>query len=78
MPRIFENPNHWRQRAEEARGVAAHCNNSETRKLMLGIALAYDDLAERANSAGNSTKPRLTSRTNRSSTRRSWQRLLPS
>ena len=49
MLRIFENPEHWRQRAEEARGIAAECNDLETTHLMLGLALAYDDLAERAN-----------------------------
>ena len=49
MLRIFENQEHWRKRAEEARGIAAECNDLETTHLMLGLALAYDDLAERAN-----------------------------
>jgi hypothetical protein len=48
MARIFENPDHWRQRAKEARGIAADCDDLETSHLMLGLALAYDDLAERA------------------------------
>lgn len=48
MARIFENPDHWRQRAEEARGIAADCDDLETSRLMVGLALAYDDLAERA------------------------------
>jgi hypothetical protein len=48
MARIFENPDHWRQRAEEAREIAVGCDDLETSHLMLGLALAYDDLAERA------------------------------
>ena len=49
MARIFENPGHWRKRAEEAREIASDCSDLETTHLMLGLALAYDDLAERAN-----------------------------
>ena len=48
MLRISENPDHWRLRAREARDIAAHCSDLETTHLMLGFALAYDDLAERA------------------------------
>ena len=44
----LEDPDHWRQRAEEARGIAVDCDDLETSHLMLGLALAYDDLAERA------------------------------
>ena len=48
MARIFENPDHWRQRVEEARGIATGCDDLEMTQLMLELALAYDDLAERA------------------------------
>ena len=46
--RIFENPDHWRQRAEESRAIAAQFDDPDTRRMLLGLAAAYEGLAERA------------------------------
>jgi hypothetical protein len=44
----FGNPNHWRQRANEARGLAKHLANPEARQAMLRAAEHYESLAQRA------------------------------
>jgi hypothetical protein len=41
-------PNHWRQRANEARGLAKHLANPEARQGMLRAADHYESLAKRA------------------------------
>ena len=46
--RIFENPAHWRQRAEETRVIAADLTDPMGKQMLLGVALAYDSLAVRA------------------------------
>ena len=48
IPPHFDDPKHWRQRAEEVRVLAEQMNTERTRKLMLKIADDYDDLAVRA------------------------------
>ena len=48
IPLHFDDPKHWRQRAEEVRVLAEQMNTERTRKLMLKIADDYDDLAVRA------------------------------
>jgi hypothetical protein len=41
-------PEYWRQRAEEARAIAAQMMDAHTRAVMLGIAQDYEKLAEHA------------------------------
>jgi hypothetical protein len=48
MPRVIDNPEHWRARAEESRTLAEQMNDAEARRIMLGIADSYEFLAERA------------------------------
>ena len=44
----FNNPDHWRHRAEEARVLAEQMSDEIARKTMLKIADDYDKLAVRA------------------------------
>jgi hypothetical protein len=44
----MDNPNHWRNRAEEARVQADQLNEPQARKIMLDAAADYDRLAQRA------------------------------
>ena len=44
----FNDPEHWRQRAKEARGLAEQMSDETSRKMMLKIADDYDKLAARA------------------------------
>ena len=46
--RLMDDPNHWRNRAEEARAQAEQLNEPQARKIMLDAAADYDRLAERA------------------------------
>jgi hypothetical protein len=48
MPRVINNPEHWRARAEESRTLAEQMNDAEARRIMLGTADSYGFLAERA------------------------------
>jgi hypothetical protein len=41
-------PRHWRDRAEEARAMADHMHDPETKRQMREIAEGYERLAERA------------------------------
>jgi hypothetical protein len=45
---IFDDPEHWRQRAEQARALAEQMNDTASREMMLGIAKDYERLAEQA------------------------------
>jgi len=45
---MFDDPEHWRQRAEEARVLAEQMSDAASREMMLGIAKDYERLAERA------------------------------
>ena len=42
---ILNNPQHWRDRAEEARAVADQLDDPDARRTMLGIADEYERLA---------------------------------
>jgi hypothetical protein len=44
----FNDPEHWRQRAEEARVLAEQMNDETSKQMMLRIADDYDKLAVRA------------------------------
>ncbi len=48
MPSLFEDPDHWRSRAEEARAIAGEMRDAQSKQMMLEIAVGYDRLAERA------------------------------
>jgi hypothetical protein len=45
---IFDDPKHWRQRAEQARVLAGQMSDATSREMMLGIAQDYERLAEQA------------------------------
>jgi hypothetical protein len=45
MPIIFDTPGHWRERAEEARTMAASVKDREVRRAMLDVAESYEKLA---------------------------------
>jgi len=46
--RSFNDPKHWRERAEEARAHAGQMTDPEAKRMMLGIAEDYEKLARRA------------------------------
>jgi hypothetical protein len=49
MPyRSFNDPKHWRERAEEARAHAQQMTDPEAKRMMLTIAEDYEKLARRA------------------------------
>ena len=50
MPNVphFNDPEHWHQRAEEARILAESMQDATAREMMLKIADDYDQLAVRA------------------------------
>jgi hypothetical protein len=48
MASLFEDPDHWLSRAEEARAIADEMQDRRSRRIMLAIAVGYDGLAERA------------------------------
>jgi hypothetical protein len=46
-------PQHWRDRADEARANAARLTDLDSRRLMLEIAATYDQLAKKAEDGGS-------------------------
>jgi D-serine dehydratase len=48
MPKSFDDAEHWRRRAEEARAHADQMSDEKSREMMLGIAVDYERLAARA------------------------------
>jgi len=47
-PSATQDPDYWRNRAEEARAVAAQMTDAHTKAVMLTIAQDYEKLAKRA------------------------------
>jgi hypothetical protein len=45
---VLDDPEHWRNRAEEARSVAEQLPDAESKRTMLRIASDYERLAEHA------------------------------
>ena len=45
---VFDDPKHWRERAEQARALAGQMSDAASKEMMLGIAKDYERLAERA------------------------------
>jgi hypothetical protein len=45
---IFDDPKHWRQRAEQAHALAGQMSDAASKEMMLGIAKDYERLAEEA------------------------------
>jgi hypothetical protein len=48
MPDAFGTPEHWLQRATEARSMAEGIEDSEAKRAMLAIAENYERIAKRA------------------------------
>jgi hypothetical protein len=46
--KLFHDPHHWRDRAEDARRLAAEIIDPPSRRTMLKIAESYESLARRA------------------------------
>ena len=48
MRTIYDDPEHWKERAEEARATAGYTRDPEAKSTMLRIADEYDRLARLA------------------------------
>lgn len=54
---FINDPEHWRNRAEEARTLADQMNEEPSKQMMLRIAAEYDRLAERAELRAQGASP---------------------
>jgi CHASE3 domain sensor protein len=62
VPLLYNDPEHWRERAEDARALARLMSDPVGKEVMMEIADSYDRLAARAverlaQSSQGSTKP---------------------
>jgi hypothetical protein len=48
MPHRIDTARRWRAQAEDARTISSQLTNPESKRLMLGIALCYVQLAQQA------------------------------
>jgi hypothetical protein len=53
---FIDDPNHWRQRAEEMRTLADHMRDETSKKMMFRIAEDYELLAKRAEQRAGARK----------------------
>lgn len=51
MPKLTNDPKHWRDKAEEARAVAAQLRSEQARQHLIACAKAYERLAKLAEEA---------------------------
>jgi hypothetical protein len=56
-PTSFNDPAHWRQRAQEARGIADQLDDPAAKRAMLEIAQSYEQLAAIAEKRAIAGKP---------------------
>ena len=57
MTSFINDPEHWRNRAEEARTLAEQMNDEMSKQTMLRIAADYERLAERAELRARGASP---------------------
>jgi hypothetical protein len=57
MPKLSDDPGHWRKLAEEARAQAEEFTEDWKRRIMLRIARDYERLAEEAEEAAPKPAP---------------------
>jgi hypothetical protein len=57
MSSAINDPEHWRQRAQEMRDLAAEVNDPLFKQTMLRIAADYDRLATRAEERARGERP---------------------
>ena len=48
MPSLMEEPQHWRDRAEQMIALADQASDPITKEMMLSVAAGYEKLAQRA------------------------------
>ena len=58
MPSLFGTPEHWRQRAKEAREMATQIDDVEAKRSMLAVAEHYQQIARRAEARLAGVPPR--------------------
>jgi hypothetical protein len=54
---LLTNPKYWRDCAEEMQAIADRLVNQETKRTMQGIAICYEQLAQRAETSRRSLGP---------------------
>jgi hypothetical protein len=54
---LLNDETHWRDRAEEARMLAEQMTDLTAKKLMMGVADSYDQLADRAAARNAGSEP---------------------
>jgi hypothetical protein len=63
-PSLYEDSNHWRERAKQMRIVANGVRDAQAKAIMLRIAADYENLAARADRAAPDFEIRTVRRTN--------------